>query len=147
MSFFSFLRPKGRALEHPRFGKLVYTGERTWESGQAFFPPLNKVVELLIEAGPAGPDERHEQFFDELVSRWGALNQQWEPFVRDALKDWTEAATAENLSEYIDVQCIAVLAEVGADQEWEIQLWCEEIGHWPTIVMRGWTPQTCFLDG
>lgn len=146
MSLFDIFRRKPR-ITHPVFGSIVYADESTWECGRARFRPLSKEVEVLITAGPAGPTDDHVRFFGELESRWSTLSSACAPLLRAALVDWIEAPEKGDILARVTVESLSVLAKLEPDDEWELQFWCEEASHWPTVVMRGWAPQSCYIDG
>ena len=142
-----FKRRKAPELIHPVFGRIVYADENTWELGTARFAPINKQVEVIIQAGPEGPNESHLEFLAELEKRWPSLLIAWEPLLREALVDWIENPKSGDIWKRVEVESIEVFPGLKADQQWDFMFWCEEAGHWPVITMIGWAPQACGIDG
>lgn len=132
--------------QHPLFGRIVYQGDNTWELGKAAFPPVGHDVEVIIQAGAEGPSEAHVRFWRELIERWPALQKACEPILRQALAGWIDTPERGDIWARVDVESLTVYPETPPDH-WELMFWCEEAGHWPTFVMRGWTPADCFVDG
>jgi len=147
MGLFDFFRRAGKSEAlHPVFGRIVYQGDGTWELGKAAFLPVGHDVEVIIHAGLDGPGEAHLRFWRELNDRWPGLKMACEPLLRRTLVDWVEAPERGDIWARVDLESLSIYAGAPPEQ-WELTLWCEEAGHWPTISMRQWTPKDCFVDG
>jgi hypothetical protein len=146
MSLFDIFRRKPR-VTHPVFGSIVYADASTWECGRVHFSPLSKDVEVLITAGPAGPTDDHVCFFRELESRWTTLSLACAPLIRSALGEWIETPEKGDILARVTIESLPVFEKLNPEDEWELQFWCEEASHWPTVVMKGWIPQSCYVDG
>ncbi len=141
-----FRRTKQPETLHPVFGRIVYQGDDTWELGKAAFPPVGHEIEVIIQAGVDGPSEAHARYWHELIERWPELKKACEPILRRTLVDWIEAPERGDIWSRVDVESLTIYAGAPPD-EWELMVWCEEAGHWPTFAMKGWTPTDCFVDG
>jgi hypothetical protein len=147
MGLFNFFRrEKPPETVHPVFGRIVYQDDDTWENGRAVFPPVQHEVEVIIHAGSDGPGEAHLRYWQELIRRWPELKAAAEPILRASLANWIEEPGRGDIWARLDIEAVAIHAGTPPD-EWELTLWCEEASHWPTLVMKGWTPQSCFADG
>ena len=110
------------------------------------FSPIGHEVEVIIHAGASGPEESHLRFWGDLEERWPTLKKECEPMLRSALKDWIDEVDREDLWSRLEVETLDVFPNI-TPNEWDITFWCEEAGHWPTISMKGWSPEGCYIDG
>ena len=141
-----FRRAKQLEALHPVFGRIAYQGDATWELGKATFPPVGHDVEVIIHAGIDGPSDAHLRYWRELIERWPALKTACEHLLRRTLVHWIESPECGDIWSRVDLESLTIYPGVPPEQ-WELKFWCEEAGHWPTILMRQWTPTDCFVDG
>ena len=140
-------RPKQQeplpTLADPLFGPLVYFPAAELWSGSVRFEPVEREVEILIEANASGPGETQRAFFGELASRWPDVQNAIGEILFPPMKKWAKADYDENnLWAYFDLRGIRIPSLTTEPAEWAISYWCPQVKHHFDIQMSGWTPES-----
>jgi len=128
-------------LNDPLFGTLIYFPmTKTW-SGKIQFAPLDREIEILIDAGDSGPTESHREFFRTLVTRWPEIQNAIGDILFPPMKKWAKADYDEsNPWAYFDLRGIRVPSLATEPVEWAISYWCPSNRHYFDVQMSGWKP-------
>ena len=129
-------------LTDPLFGPLIYFPmTQTW-SGKIQFPPLDREVEILVDANDSGPAESHREFFNSLVARWPEIQVAIGEILFPPMKDWAKSDYDEtNPWAYFDLRGIRIPTLATEPVEWAISYWCPSDHHYFDVQMSGWKPE------
>lgn len=142
----NIFRPKQKeplpTLADPFFGNLVHFPAAELWSGAIKFPPVDREIEILIEAGESGPGETQRAFFNELVSRWPGIQDAIGEILFPPIKKWAKRDYDEsNPWGYFDLRGIRIPSLTSEPIEWAISYWCPSVKHHFDVQMSGWSPE------
>jgi len=129
-------------LNDPLFGPLVYFPmTKTW-AGKIQFAPLDREVEILIDAGDSGPTESHREFFRALTARWPEIRDAIGDILFPPMKKWAKKDYDENNPwAYFDLRGLRIPSLATEPVEWAISYWCPSNYHYFDVQMSGWKPE------
>lgn len=141
----NLFRPKPKenlpALTDPFFGPLVYFPAAGLWSGAARFAPLDREIEILIEADDSGPGDAQHAFFNELAARWPGIQDAIGEILFPPIKKWAKAGYDEsNPWGYFDLRGVRIPSLTTEPAEWAISYWCPAVRHHFDVQMSGWSP-------
>jgi len=130
-------------LADPLFGPLVYFPmTKTW-AGKMQFTPLDREIEILIDAGDTGPTESHREFFRALITRWPEIQNAIGEILFPPMKKWAKKDYDENNPwAYFDLRGIRIPSLATEPVEWVISYWCPSNHHYFDVQMSGWKPDS-----
>ncbi|GAA4347405.1 hypothetical protein GCM10023185_02500 [Hymenobacter saemangeumensis] len=154
MGFFSFLFDKPITIEDKVFGTLrqkTYGKNRqtSWRTESLCFEPTSRNVSCAIDAGPDGPTEKQQAFFQKIEQDYLTLRSALIPVLEDEFQNWKPDFKIQDFATEFWLVGLSI-PELGAspvEWEWSFETVHDE-NHMLTISMIDSTPQAgvCF-DG
>ncbi len=138
-------RPKQKeplpSLTDPVFGPLVYFPAAGLWSGAARFGPLDREIEIVVEADAAGPGETQRVFFNELAARWPEIQDAIGAILFPPIKKWAKSDYDENNPwGYFELRGVRIPSLTTEPAEWAVSYWCPSVKHHFDVQMSGWNP-------
>jgi hypothetical protein len=144
-NFFRRLSSPKRTLPtqtDPLFGPLVhFPMTKTW-AGKIHFPPIDREIEILVDAGDHGPAESHREFYHALLSRWPEIQTAIGAILFPPMKKWAKKHDEANPWSYFDLRGIRLPSLATEPVEWAISYWCPANHHFFDIQMSAWRPES-----
>ncbi len=136
-------------VEDPYFGSLLFfkarKGSSYWE-GQREFEPLEKTVELLIDASnSAGPSEAQRQHFRWVETEYGNLCRAIaDRFTEDS---WAGRLMDRGFENEFTLSSMSIPLCQDATESWELSFDAKRDTHLFSITMVGKEPTKVMVDG
>ena len=147
MRFFSFLSDKPITIEDKVFGTLrleTYGKNRptSWLTEHLFFGPTGREISCSIDAGPDGPTEEQQAFFQKIEQNCYSLRGALIPVLEDEFRNWKPDFKIQDFDAEFWLVGLSIpeLGKQTVEWEWSFET-VHDDNHMLTIHMHGNIPQ------
>ncbi|MFT7120361.1 MAG: hypothetical protein ACJAZ9_000534 [Neolewinella sp.] len=133
--------------EHPFFGLVV--DNDTFVTVQRLFPPLQYVVELLVDVDGTGKNEHAETWYKWIVANYLTIAIAAKRTHLEAMVHWEAAPPEADYENSLHLEAITIPVEAfSSSGRWSLSYYDDKyLCHWLTLEMKGLRVVEYMVDG
>lgn len=129
----------------PVFGEI--TNEDYAWIGKVFFAPVGREVDVIIDAGEAGPTEKQRQFYKAVEQEYPRHLEAIGAALFERFRIWKTGVPRAAMWQKLELECINIPSCEATPAEWELSYWCAVVDHSFDVGLRDWDIEYISVNG